>query len=952
MKRKLWQRTAAVLAACTLLLCGPAASAQTADNRESGGAPEVVYERRTYNAFLAQHADAARPETSVTVSGTAYSAYTGEKPEATEIDAQAMLSTAPEGEVTWTVNLAEAGLYRIEVEYYPLSGKGSAIERGVRINGEQPYTECAAVAFDRVWVNEAKEIAADKNGNDLRPGQVEQPALCKTTIHGASGAVSESLYFYFEAGENRLTLEGIKEPMAVSAIRVYNDPPEPDYADYLAAHGDASRPAGEIPLQGEAADRKSSTVLYPVNDRTSPMTTPYDVYTIKMNAIGGENWRFPAQWIEWDFTVPEAGLYKLAIRCRNDYMDGAESNRRIYIDGEIPFRELDDVTFPYSLDWQVVIPGGEEPYLIYLEAGEHTLRLENTVGPLTEIIRQLDETVYALNTIYRKIVMITGTLPDANRDYRLHKVIPEMLDVFREQSAMLHDMCARMEEITGARDANFARLQKMAVQLDSFLEDSTTVAKRLDSFRTNISDLASWMQSVCEQPLLIDYLTFLPADAPQPKADASFFRRLWHGIQAFFLTFVNDYSLVESDSSAGRSVELWMGATANVGMGRDQAQIFKGLIDNSFTPKEDIAVNLKLVDMAVLLPAVAAERGPDVAIGQAQNMPVNYALRGAVQDLSGFTDIDEVLSRFSPAAVTAFRVEDAVYALPEVHTFSMMFYRVDVLAGLGLSIPRTWDEFHAIIPILQKNNLDVGLPNIADEDNPDLFYMLLYQHGGQLYRDDMTATALDSDESVEAFTQWADLYNKYKAPQKVDLLTRFRTGEVPLLITNYSFYGQVSALAPEIRGLWDFTTIPGTPTENGINRQVGSSVTGTVMFRNAEDPEAAWRFMEWWTRAETQADYAREIENLQGMSGRWMTANLEAFESISWTSDALAAITEQRESAVGLPEIPGSYMTPRYLINSIRLVVNNSAPVRDTLLHWNEKINNEITLKRKEFGFT
>ncbi len=40
-------------------------------------------------------------------------------------------------------------------------------------------------------------------------------------------------------------------------------------------------------------------------------------------------------------------------------------------------------------------------------------------------------------------------------------------------------------------------------------------------------------------------------------------------------------------------------------------------------------------------------------------------------------------------------------------------------------------------------------------------------------------------------------------------------------------------------------------------------------------------------------------------------------------------------------------MTPRYLINSIRLVVNNSAPVRDTLLHWNEKINNEITLKRK-----
>ena len=164
----------------------------------------------------------------------------------------------------------------------------------------------------------------------------------------------------------------------------------------------------------------------------------------------------PRSGSRWDFTVPEAGLYKLAIRCRNDYMDGAESNRRIYIDGEIPASGNWTMSPSVFSGLAGGHPGrGRSRISFFGGRGNTPSRLEKPRRPLTEIIRQLDEAVYALNTIYRKIVMITGTLPDANQDYRLHKVIPEMLDVFREQSAMLHDMCARMEEITGARDANF-----------------------------------------------------------------------------------------------------------------------------------------------------------------------------------------------------------------------------------------------------------------------------------------------------------------------------------------------------------------------------------------------------------------------------------------------------------------------------------------------------------------
>lgn len=942
---------AAGAASALLLSIVPVVRAAGTGTEPSAAVSSVSYDRRSYQDYLMEYADQERPDVEIELEGIAYTSFSGEAPQEMELAGRKALSMSETCDVTWTFDVPSPGLYKLEVSYYPLPGKGIAIERGILINGVLPYTECSAVNFDRIWTDiEEDGKETDANGNDLRPVQVEAPDWQTVMIKGMSATVSQELEFYFEQGQNTLTLQGVREPLAIARLRLYNPPAVQSYQAYIEQYAGQSTNVTPIVIQGEDATRKSSTVLYAQNDRSSPLNVPYHAYQIKLNTIGGENWRFPAQWIEWDFYVPETGMYKLAFRCRNDFNEGTTSHRALYIDGELPFAELGAVPFSYKMDWQSVVPGEEEPYLIYLEEGTHTLRLENVVGPLSGIIRRLDSVVYELNTIYRKIVMITGVIPDGNRDYRLEKVIPEMTSIFEEQSRALHELCDQMLSLYGQKTADYALLQKVAVQLDSFLEDTNTVAKRLDSFRTNISNLAAWTQSVCEQPLLLDSISFLPQDAEAPKANASFFRQLWHNILSFFYSFWGDYNYVAGENGTERKVTVWMGAVSNVGLGRDQAQIIKNLTDNSFTPQEGIGVDLRLVDMSILLPAVAAGKGPDVALGQGQNVPVNYALRGAVRDLSDFEGIDEVLERFTASAVTPFRFGEGVFALPEKLSFSMMFYRKDVLAELGIEVPQTWTELYEVIPQLQKNNLDIGLPNISDQDNLDLFYMKLYQTGGQVYNDDLTATALGTDTAIAAFTSWTDLYTKYKAPKKVDFLTRFRTGETPLFIGDLSYFNQISALAPEIRGLWDFSLVPGTPTaEGGVNHQTATTVTGCIILKNAQDPEAAWRFIEWWTRAQTQSDYARELENLQGTSGRWMTANQEAFESLAWTTDELEKITRQRDFSVGIPEAPGSYMVTRYIATSVRLVINNNAPVRDTLLNWNEKINKEITLKRKEF---
>ena len=69
--------------------------------------------------------------------------------------------------------------------------------------------------------------------------------------------------------------------------------------------------------------------------------------------------------------------------------------------------------------------------------------------------------------------------------------------------------------------------------------------------------------------------------------------------------------------------------------------------------------------------------------------------------------------------------------------------------------------------------------------------MLLYQNSGKFYSDDDKKSALDSDISMEAFKKWTQFYTNYKFPLKADFPNRFRTGEMPIGIADYTTYNNV-----------------------------------------------------------------------------------------------------------------------------------------------------------------
>ena len=203
---------------------------------------------------------------------------------------------------------------------------------------------------------------------------------------------------------------------------------------------------------------------------------------------------------------------------------------------------------------------------------------------------------------------------------------------------------------------------------------------------------------------------------------------------------------------------------------------------------------------------------------------------------------------------------------------------------------------------------------------------------------------------IAAFKKWTQFYTSYKFPLKADFPNRFRTGEMPIGIADYTTYNNLTVMAPEIKGLWDFTMVPGTVMPDGtVNHEVASHTTSVMMLQNAKDKAAAWEFMKWWTSKETQIAYGREMEGLLGEAARYPTANIEALEELPWPVKDYQNLQSQWQWVEGIPQVPGGYFTGRHLDNAFRKVVNGNENPREALSDYLLYINDEIAIKRKEF---
>ena len=924
------------------------------------------------------------------------------------------------GSVVYKVTVTEAGFYNIILHYVAMSkwneadpwevSGGADIQRAVYVDGALPFDDLRNVSFTRTWHDDGLPLT-DLSGNQIKPSQAEKLASRYAYVRDSIGYVTEPYVVYLSAGDHEISFKAVKENMGIIDVFVASKEKYESYEEYLnnkrAAGATEVSGSKAYKVEGESAYTRSSSTIYAVNDKTNAYTTTESgektsPVKLILNTIGGSKWTDPGSWITWKVTVEEDGLYQITLRSKQNISRGLFSTRKLYIDNEVPFAEAQNCKFVYGSKYSMVTLGSDKdnPYYFYLTAGTHDITLECTLGDYASEINRVQNVIDTLNGLYREIIKRTGISPDPFIDYFAKTegkaFITRATEEFGECVDTLKSVSENIQKISGEKSSETTALETIMVQLNQFIKNYRKIQKSLSDFSTNISSLGTWILDVSEQALTVDYIVVHSKDYKLQRANPNIFVGSWFSIRGFFGSFVFDYESVglTAGTEGWDDVEVWLLTSSSTG--REQANAISSMIyeaqneaiqnHDESNPLYGINVKLKVVSSGVLLTATLAKRGPDVALNVDNGLPVNYALRGAIHDLTLLDkeypelagELDEVKGWFQASALAPYSYTDngghtGLYALPNTQSFLVMFYRVDMFKEYGWTVPETWDQVLLLIPELQIMNFQFYLPlNQAGASSVvnQIFASYLYQTTEEPtsafyrtvdYKDkndvlkQYVESNFDSEAALQAFEFWCSFYSDYSFPLSASFINRFRSGETPIGIAGYDMYNTLAVSAPEIRGKWNFALLPGVVKYDDLGNQYidhmgAASGSAVVMMEQADNYKASWKFMKWFVSADTQVGYAREIESILGAAARLNTANVEAFQRLAWTTDELAVLVEQWNHTIGVPEVPGGYYTGRNLENAFRHAVNNKANPRQTLIDYIRTINSEINRKRNEFG--
>ncbi|THF83358.1 extracellular solute-binding protein [Cohnella fermenti] len=847
---------------------------------------------------------------------------------------------ADKGWVEYEVNVPETALYEIRVAYDPIAGEGVApILWEVDVDGERPFAESSSTALYRVW-KDSRPILTNADGDQIRPRSEDVSDWSVAPLLDSSGGYSEPLQWLLTQGRHILRFTG-SEPVAIERIDLTPAEPVPAYAEVAAAYpdsGDGLQGKAQT-LQAEDFAYKNDTAIKLYSDR-DPRSVPRNEGRITYNTVGGIRWVEQNQEIVWTFEVPEDGAYKFAFRTKQNLVSRKTSFRTIRIDGAVPFQEFAAFAFPYTASWKgrVVEDDEGEPYLVYLKKGSHTISLAVThapVQPLLEGIQTLSDELDAASWDLRGLA---GAVIDRNRTWVPERDYPSLPGELRELQERMDRLADDSVLVNGGSDAVSQALQAGAKQIRTILKKPEELPYHLEEIASIREKLSSSTDSLLDQGLQLDEIYIAPERAKFPAMKASWWRKLTGGVQNFAYSFDTRDSVADLDEA---KLNIW------VLRGRDYVDQLQQLADEEFTPATGIRVKVNLIaNQELLLLSNAAGVQPDVALGLPQDLPVDLAIRGSLQDLSQLDGFESVYGQYGPGSWLPLYYDGGYYALPETQSFQVLFYRKDILDRLGLDVPQTWDDVYALLPTLQQNALNFYL-------DPTQFTQYFYNGGVDFYEDGGVKTALDSPEAFRAFKQWTDLFTTYAVEKEVpSFYEHFRDGTMPIGISNYNTYVQLAAAAPELNGRWAIAAMPGTKQADGtITRWAGGGQQTDVIFERSEKKEEAWQFLQWWSSADVQKQYGEDLEAINGIAFRWNTANVEAFKQLPWKREDAEVILEQWRWYKDIPNVPGGYFLTRELNNAWGRTVISKVNYRASLEQTIRDVNRELLRKQQEFGY-
>lgn len=245
-----------------------------------------------------------------------------------------------------------------------------------------------------------------------------------------------------------------------------------------------------------------------------------------------------------------------------------------------------------------------------------------------------------------------------------------------------------------------------------------------------------------------------------------------------------------------------------------------------------------------------------------------FGAAGWYQDLTGKVDADAMADAPTSAI---FAYDGKQLAIPYNNDFRIMIYNEAHLKAANIeAAPKTPDELLAAARAIKAAGISdhpIGLPMSATEGSATAWYLMTKAFGGDLFDADFNPMFTDPDSAgykameFEVNALKEGLISPAATGLKdVDVQELFKNGEISFDVAGWagiiSVYSDAekSKVAGDARLALMISTI-GKPRSFGLPEAVGIP-------SNAENPEAAAKFIDWIQKPETQIGAFKSLGNL------------------------------------------------------------------------------------------
>jgi multiple sugar transport system substrate-binding protein len=292
--------------------------------------------------------------------------------------------------------------------------------------------------------------------------------------------------------------------------------------------------------------------------------------------------------------------------------------------------------------------------------------------------------------------------------------------------------------------------------------------------------------------------------------------------------------------------------------------------------------------------SITAGTTPDVAMVGTTWMG-EFAGLDALDPAPGSIDA----SKFFEGAQETAVVDGTAYGVPWYVETRLVYYRTDIAEQAGYTeVPTDWEGFKQMAADMQsKGGADWGISlQPGGVGSWQTVLPLAWTNGAEIATED--AYQFNTPETTEAVEYFQSFFTDGIAnpsPPEGQTEADFTSGTVPMFISGPWMRSLVEDMGGEgFAEKYDVAPIP-VPEGGSSSSFVGGS--NLAVFKETENRDTAWAFVDWLTEPETQVSWFEATTNLPSVQTAWEDEALAADEK-------LQAFGTQLETAQAPPSFP------------------------------------------------